>query len=142
MSLFAWKQEYAVGHPDIDEQHKQLFRMADDLHQAMMEGRGREALIGLYSRLVTYTRHHFAAEERLMRESAYPGYVQHHLQHEKLTEQVLTLQKNMASKQTTVTLETMNFLSDWLMHHIGGSDQKVAAHIAARQKNRTAAVLR
>jgi hemerythrin-like metal-binding protein len=132
MSLFAWDPKYSVGHPDIDEQHKQLFKMAEDLHMAMLEGRGKEALGGLFSRLVTYTRHHFANEERIMRENAYPGYVQHHLEHEKLTQQVLDMQKRVATGKATVTMELMQFLSDWLRNHIQVNDQKVSAHIRKR----------
>jgi hemerythrin len=132
MSLFVWNQSYSVGHAEIDEQHKQLFQMADDLHAAMLEGRGKEALSGLFTRLITYTRHHFSCEERIMRENAYPGYVQHHMEHEKLTQQVLDLQKKVASGKATVTMEIMQFLSDWLRNHIQVNDQKVSAYIKKR----------
>jgi hemerythrin len=132
MSLFVWNQNYSVGHPAIDEQHKQLFQMADDLHAAMLEGRGKEALAGLFSRLVTYTRYHFSTEEGIMRENGYPGYVLHHMEHEKLTQQVLDLQRKVASGRAAVTMEIMQFLSDWLRNHIQISDQKVSAHIRKR----------
>lgn len=133
MSLFAWNEKYSVGYAEIDEQHKQLFKMADDLHAAMVEGRGKESLSGLFSRLVTYTRHHFSTEERIMRENAYPGYVQHHMEHEKLTRQVLDLQRNVATGRATVTTEVMQFLADWLRNHIQISDQKVSVFIKKRK---------
>jgi hemerythrin len=133
MSLFVWDEKYSVGHPDIDAQHKLLFKMADDLHTAMTEGRGKEALSGLFSRLVTYTRHHFSAEENIMRENGYPGYVQHHMEHEKLTRQVMDLQRNVASGKATVTIEIMQFLSDWLRNHIQINDQKISVFIKKRK---------
>src|SRR5579872_2702553 len=82
MSLFAWSDDYLLGRAEFDEQHKQLFRMADELDNAVLENRGPESQIGLYGRLVTYLRRHFDNEELLMRESAYPLYVQRHLEHQ------------------------------------------------------------
>lgn len=106
--------------------------MANDLHTAMLEGKGKAALAGLFNRLVTYTRHHFSSEERIMRENGYPGFMQHHMEHEKLTQEVLELQKKVASGNGAITVEVMQFLSDWLRNHIQISDQKVASHIKKR----------
>ena len=139
MSLFAWSDSYSVGSNEIDEQHKKLFQMADELHRAMSEGRGKEALVGLLQRLVAYTRHHFASEERAMREHAYPNYLQHHMEHEKLTAQVLEFQNKVVRGQTTVTIDIMTFLSDWLRNHIQASDQKLAKHIRSQAGAPTAA---
>jgi len=132
MSLFVWNDSYSVGSVEIDGQHQKLFNMADELHRAMSEGRGKEALSGLLQRLVAYTRHHFAYEERAMRDHAYPGYLQHRMEHEKLTGQVLEFQNKVARGQATVTIEIMKFLSDWLRHHIQVSDQKLATYIKSQ----------
>ncbi len=32
MGLYDWKPEYSIGYPPIDLQHKQMFRMAAELH--------------------------------------------------------------------------------------------------------------
>ena len=40
MALFAWSDEYAVGVPEIDRQHQQLFTYAGQLHSAMIAGQG------------------------------------------------------------------------------------------------------
>lgn len=129
MSLFAWNPAYSVGCAEIDEQHQQLFRMADELHSAMMERRGKDVLAGLLKRLVAYTKYHFATEERRMTESGYPQYTQHHAEHVKLTEKVVDYQDKVLRGETAMSIEVMNFLSDWLKHHIQGSDQKLSAHL-------------
>jgi len=132
MSLFVWNDSYSVGSAEIDEQHQKLFHIADELHRAMLERRGKEALNGLLQRLVAYTRHHFACEERAMRDHAYPGYLQHRMEHEKLTGQVLEFQNKVTRGQATVTIEIMTFLSDWLRNHIQLSDQKLGKHMKSR----------
>jgi hemerythrin-like metal-binding protein len=132
VTLFAWNDQYSVGYSEIDDQHKKLFQMADELHRAMLDGRGKEAISGLLQRLILYTRRHFESEEAVMRRHGYPAYVEHHLEHVKLTDRVLAFQSKVARGETTVTIEVMQFLSDWLRHHIKVADQKVAAYI--RQK--------
>lgn len=61
-----------------------------------------------------------------------PGYAQHRLEHEKLTKQVLALQEEFANGKAAVTMEIMQFLSDWLRNHIQINDQKVSAYIRQR----------
>ena len=132
MSLFNWNPAYSVGCDEIDQQHKQLFQLADDLHRAMSEGRAKKALAGLLKRLVDYTAYHFSTEERRMTESGYPNYVQHHAEHVKLTERVLEYQKKVLSGETAVSIEVLQFLSDWLKHHIQASDQKLSVYLKAK----------
>lgn len=132
MSLFAWKPEYSVGNVQIDSQHKQLFQMADDLHSAMVGGRGRQVIEQLLDKLIAYTRFHFTSEEGLMKESGYPDFPRHHELHEKLTKQVVDFQQQVKSGQSAVTVSIMQFLRDWLDHHIKGDDMKVGAHIRSR----------
>ena len=132
MSLFEWKSDYSVGNAQIDLQHKQLFRMAKELHGAMVNGRGAEVVEALLDQVVSYTCHHFASEERLMKESDYPDYAAHHASHEKLAGDVRALQAKVKERKVAVTLEMMRFLRDWLDHHIRGADMKVGAHLKSR----------
>lgn len=74
MSIFQWKEEFSVDHAEIDTQHKRLFQLAGDLHAAMTEGKGKEALSKTLSNLIDYTKHHFACEERLMQLHDYPDF--------------------------------------------------------------------
>lgn len=131
MNFFAWKPEYAVGCPEIDLQHKQLFRMAGELQDAMVNGRTVEIVEQLLDRLVSYTRHHFDSEERLMRETGYPDYAEHHDLHDKLAQQVLDFQARFRSNTVSMTLEMMRLLRDWLEYHIRGADAKLGAHVLA-----------
>jgi hemerythrin len=133
MSLFAWRDELSVHHPQIDSQHKSLLRLADDLHAAMMRGAGRTVIGETLGKLIDYTASHFRDEEGLMRSTGYPQLPAHKAEHDALTKQVLELKKGYAASQVTITVETMNFLRDWLNHHIMGSDFRLAQHIARSQ---------
>jgi hemerythrin len=126
-----WKPEYAVGYADIDQQHKQLYFLADELHGALAAGAAKQSVPRLLDGLIDYTCKHFADEERIMRANGYPEYAQHCRLHEDLKRQVLDLRSRMASQRVMVTIEVMQFLSDWLRHHIQIEDRKIAAHLKA-----------
>jgi hemerythrin len=138
MSLFDWKADYSIGRTEIDFQHKQIFRMAGELHGAMVNGLGNDVVEALLDKVVAYTRHHFASEERLMKESEYPGYEKHREDHEKLAAQIAEFQEKIKDRKLAVAVEVMRFLRDWLDHHIHGADMKLGVYL----KSRLAASLR
>lgn len=131
--MFEWKPEYSVQIPEIDTQHKRLFKLAAELHAAMTEGKAQSVLDQLLARLVDYTKVHFAHEERFMRQFNYPEAESHKQQHDQLTAQVLEMQKKFRGGQKTLSLSLMTFLKNWLEHHIGGSDQKYSIHIRGKK---------
>ena len=129
MSLFAWKQEYCVGRAEIDTQHKRLFQLADQLHAAMSAGKGNDVLAKTLGELIDYTKLHFAAEERLMVQSHYPEYLAHKAKHDNLAGQVVEFQKSFVAGKASMSIQLLQFLKDWLAHHIGETDRKVAQHL-------------
>ncbi|MBZ5608078.1 MAG: bacteriohemerythrin [Acidobacteriia bacterium] len=129
MSIFLWKDEYSVGYAAIDSQHKRLFQLADELHAAMASGKGKDVISTTLANLINYTKVHFAAEEGLMKKYNYPEYPQHKQLHDQLTTKVVQFQKDFEASRTSMTVQLMQFLKDWLTHHIGQTDKKIAAYL-------------
>lgn len=132
MALITWKDAYCVGVGEIDAQHKQLVGMINDLHEAMIDGRGRAAVEGTLEKLIAYTRVHFAAEERLMQTHGYPGYEEHKAKHDTMTAKVTELQQKYEAGHMAITIEVSNFLQGWLDKHILGTDMLYAKHLQER----------
>jgi len=132
MSLFQWDESYSVGHLEIDAQHKRLFQLAEDVHAAMAAGKGKQMLSQTLANLINYTKSHFSSEERLMQRYGYPELPQHKAEHDKLTAQVLTFQNDFNAGRAVFSIDLMHFLKNWLAHHIGKVDQKVASYIKAK----------
>jgi len=130
--MFEWKPQYTLGIRTIDAQHQRLFVLAQELHAAMAQGKGKAVLEKSLAGLVDYTKVHFAAEEQLMRQYQYQELEQHRREHDALTIQVLAFQSKFASGQLALTVDLLKFLSDWLDKHILGSDQKYGAVLRAR----------
>ena len=130
--LFTWDDSFSVNIGLIDMQHKKLVSMVNELHQAMVEGSGKERLGNILSKLIGYTREHFTTEERLMQAHAYPDFLAHKSQHEHLTKTVVDLQRRFGSNEVGLTIEVMEFLKDWLHDHILGSDKKYSPFLNAK----------
>ena len=132
MSLFQWSETYSVGYPDIDNQHKRLFQLAEQLHAAMTAGKGKQCLKTTLANLIEYTKRHFADEEMLMQNHRYPNFQQHKAEHRALTEKVVQFQRAFETDQTPLTVDLLKFLSAWLTHHIGNVDRKVSEFLKQR----------
>jgi len=122
--MFAWKDSYSIGVPQIDTQHRRLFSLADELHAAMNSGKGKDVLAQVLQNLINYTKTHFADEERLMQRCGYPDLPAHKAQHDEMTQKVLQIQQDFQAGKLMMTIAVMQFLSNWLRQHIGGSDRK------------------
>lgn len=81
MALIAWSDKLSVQVRQFDEEHKKLIVMVNQLHDAMKEGKGKQVVGDVLNGLISYTKNHFAAEERLMKAHAYPDYEQHKKEH-------------------------------------------------------------
>jgi hemerythrin len=130
--LFQWKPEYSVSVSKCDAQHKKLFLLADNLHRAMREGRGRQVLSSLLNELVSYTRTHFAAEEDILAGSGYPDLARHRAEHARLLEQVDQFQKDFAAGKTQISIDLMDFLQNWISNHILQTDSHYSNYLNAQ----------
>ncbi len=70
--LVPWDELNNLGIPVIDEQHRQLYAMLNELNRAMAEGRGKIIAAGIMNRLVPLIREHFGAEEKFCSSSMLP----------------------------------------------------------------------
>lgn len=131
--MFEWSDAYSVNLHTIDSQHKNLFRLAGDLHRAMLAGEAKNVLSQLLDRLVQYTVVNFSYEERLMQESGYPQFQAHKkLEHDNLTRRVLQFQEDFQEGRIALAVGLLQFLKSWLQHHIMESDNKYAPYVKAK----------
>ena len=123
-----WDDSFATGVRTLDDQHRRLFDMVNDLHDAMQQKRSKDAVGSILDRLIEYTASHFSAEEEGFRRSNYPQEAQHKAHHAKLVEQVLDLQRKFNSGEALLTQSVIEFLQDWLINHIKGVDRGYGPH--------------
>lgn len=132
MPLISWEDRFSVGIRQLDQHHKALVGMVNELHDAMKAGRGHQIIDGIVGRLVSYTRNHFAAEEQLFDRYAYPEAEEHRREHEALLAKVDQWRRDLAAGRKGITLEVANSLRDWLLHHILESDKKYGPFLKSK----------
>jgi hemerythrin-like metal-binding protein len=125
--LFQWDDAaFGVGDPTIDEQHKMLVKMINDLDAAMRAGATTKddvVLLGLFDGLVAYTFFHFDTELVLMQNGKYPGMDDHLKQHEFFVSKIAQAQEDFQNGKVNVSTELLNFLVEWLKNHIQKTDK-------------------
>ncbi len=132
MALFNWNAQYSVNVKEIDDQHKVLIKLINDLHDAMKAGKGKDILGTILNELVQYTVKHFSYEENLFESKGYPDSKAHKEVHKKLIAQVTTLKNNFDNGNEVISMDVMNFLKEWLSGHIMGTDKKYSSHLNAQ----------
>lgn len=132
MALMTWNDSYSVGVPSIDEQHKKLMAMINQLHDGILAKNSREVLGPILEGLILYTVEHFDYEEKLFDTTKYPDSAAHKDEHVKLKARAIEIHERFKASVTgAISLEVLNFLRDWLTSHINGTDKKYTAHLIA-----------
>ena len=124
MAFLTWNDKYSVGIRNLDDQHKKLIEILNQLYEAMKAGKGNEILGKVLVDLITYTKTHFAAEENLMQIRNYPHFAAHKAEHDKLTKKAVELEQQFRAGKTALSVEVAQFLKTWLNDHILGMDKK------------------
>ncbi len=122
--LIVWGPKIQIGINVIDQQHKRLIDLINDLHLAMKQRKGTQVLSRIMKGLVDYTVEHFTYEEGLQNKAGYPDLENHKEIHKKLVEKVEVYQNKIYSGEKLVTKDLSDFLKDWLVNHILGTDTK------------------
>ena len=117
-----WKDEYSVGVELIDAQHKMFVGIINELYEAIVAKKDKEALDNIFKQLVAYTQFHFQTEERYFDEFKYEGAEEHKTAHKALIDQVAELQQQKTDIMDD-PFKLMDFLEDWLIDHIMGMDK-------------------
>lgn len=129
--MLPWEDRFRIGHDMIDADHEHLFTLIGRFHDSLVGNSGDAEVAETLAELVDYTRSHFAREEALMSRHGYPGMDAHLRQHETMVRKVLDMQERLAGGDPGVGNELADFLSKWLVRHILGTDQKLAAFLAS-----------
>ncbi|MFP3089423.1 bacteriohemerythrin [Treponema sp. TIM-1] len=135
--IVEWDDRYLIGIPLIDEQHKELIRLTNNLYESCLQGdeAARENFRIAIQGTVDYVKFHFGAEEQILKNVNYPEFTAHKKQHEEFVRQVLEEVKNFEEGKKFVPNIFVRFLRDWILTHIAMVDKKYAEYIINLKKN-------
>ena len=132
MALINWHPNFSINIEEIDKQHQLLVKMINDLYDAMNAGEEKAVLQKLINRLNIYAAMHFAKEEHYFDTFGYPETELHKKEHSNFEDKVLNFESDFNKGSQSLSIEIVNFLGDWLVGHIQGSDKKYASFLNQR----------
>ena len=126
MSLIDWKDEYALGIPSVDHEHRELIEEINRLHDAVAGGDATEARVlaalgDIYAGIAA----HFALEERIMRGRAYPSLDEHKADHEKLLDDLRDIMESAEDEGRYDDLRLAQDLEEWFGVHFRTHDARL-----------------
>ncbi|MDR0313518.1 MAG: bacteriohemerythrin [Treponema sp.] len=137
MVFVQWESKYVLGIRIIDEQHKYLFDLTNELYEKCHLGENavHDQFIKTLHMMVKYVTVHFTAEEKIMEQIGYPRIAEQKEQHAAFTKKVIEESQKFASGMAGVPQDLVHFLRDWLVSHIAVYDKGLADYIHHQRKS-------
>ena len=129
MKRTKWSNSSSVYIPEIDAEHRSLYRSVEELQKAARAAVPAEQILVLVEEAATHIAGHFAHEERLMKATHYPSAEWHKRQHEGATRRVLELYQPIKCGDETAAPALVEYLAGWMQDHITVADRMMAAHL-------------
>ena len=133
MEYISWDKSFETGVKVIDDDHKELVRMINNLHSGLVSGLGISQMTFILNDLIQYTGVHFKREETLMEKHLYPEFDKHKAEHTDLVGSVIDFQEQLKAGRKFFSIELMQFLKNWLVDHILKTDMKLGSFLAERE---------
>ncbi len=122
--LFAWDDKYDVGVDRMNDEHKQIIALMNQLYQESHEGAPSSILLRTLNALASCAAAHFADEEAYMRSVNFPEFAKHKHIHEALLTRVRDYIAEFQAGGDRISREFFSFLKLWLSSHMLHVDTK------------------
>jgi hemerythrin-like metal-binding protein len=138
MTLIEWKEQYSLGAPAIDHEHRELINLINELYASVAGSATNtttaadsdvtvaDFLGELYARVGA----HFALEEKIMRDNDYDEYRDHKADHERLLDDVRDLMDDYEDGVHVDVEEFGRRLDEWFSEHFRTRDARLHQKIS------------
>jgi len=127
-----WKDNYELGVPQIDAQHKELFRRVEAFLQVLRSGDSWDEKVAKVNETLEFMKgyvvEHFHDEEEYQLSIDYPGYEAHKQIHIGMVDYVLEFSRQYEQSNNNELLiqQFGGKLLAWLINHVAAEDQRIA----------------
>lgn len=127
MAFISWNEEFSVGIPEFDAEHRHLFDLVNDFYARLMAHRlDKEQIDAELRRLAAAVKAHFAHEEAYLERNSSPRLESHRMLHEILfsdLEVMIAESRGEGFRHLPEDMEC-SFLP-WLVEHIRNVDKRL-----------------
>ena len=125
MDLLQWKPEYSVGVESVDDEHRKMIELINELGAEIGDHADTERVEVFLGEIYAAIASHFALEERFMRNANYPEYEAHKQDHEALLDELVDIMDNFVADPVTGARTLASKLSDWFAVHFSSFDARL-----------------
>lgn len=126
--VFPWNKNFETGHPEIDEQHKKLVELLNNLANTLVNEEEIE-VSRAFKELADYADYHFSEEESIWSKYLKSDHLleSHQLTHASFLPKVLEIKERDQHKPLLIVVENIvKFLIRWLAFHIIDDDKRLS----------------
>ncbi|MDR0710483.1 MAG: bacteriohemerythrin [Spirochaetaceae bacterium] len=133
-SLLAWDDSLLVNFEIIDNQHKELITIINNLIRGCNGVKAIQDVLFIKTlrKAIEYAQTHFSTEENYLRQVNYPDFPDHKQEHESFVSEVVKQLKAFEENRNDPVV-LVDFLKSWLFNHIAVVDKKYAPYLAGLQ---------
>ena len=91
MTLIQWKDNFALGIPAVDFEHRLMIDLLNELDSRLGEGATRDEVLDFLGEIHAQIAAHFALEERAMHRRGYDQFAEHKASHEQLLDEIIEI---------------------------------------------------
>lgn len=132
MAYFEWADDLVIDNGPIDQDHRHLVDLVNQLHTATSQGRGQEVVANILDALIVYTVDHLRREEAMMTSAKFQNLDRHKMGHAQFIKKLHELQAKYQGGSITVASQLSTLLRDWLSLHIRRNDKELLQFIRAK----------
>jgi len=136
MKDLQWKDEYLLGIPELDSQHKRIFENFVTLAEEGLSTQDRWLADSTIVQLVSQLQQHFALEESLMRILGYRRLEAHIEEHRLFNAEIHDLAQKSLRTKACISRDMVKVVQKWLREHIMTSDRNYADYFLSLQSER------
>lgn len=124
MAVIAWQSKYNVGVRKIDQQHRRIVDVLNELYDLQESNPNNRALEKVFATLRTYIQEHFETEEAYIALHDCPRADLQRSEHEQFVDKICAFQKDFLKQKPMAVINLFNYIWDWFAHHIIDVDKK------------------
>ncbi len=127
--MVKWQDEYCLGVESIDEQHKELFNIANRIYELLKNKLITDKydhIVEIIEELKKYTVYHFEAEEEYMKSIGYKKFLSQKVAHNDFLEKIDSIDlEKIDNGHNEYLLGILDFVCNWLVEHIIKDDKLI-----------------
>ena len=127
MTLLEWREDFRIGIPEVDHEHRELIALINSLHGRLVETERGAGVAEFLGELHAQIAAHFALEEKIMRSRHYAEFADHKQDHERLLDEIREIMDGYELHGRYDARSLGAALDSWFSEHFRTRDARLHA---------------